>query len=146
MGILGAASRSSSSSLAFEPRSRKVALVAIALAFFVLAHESQPTQCVPMEKQILPQEYGDVAELGFGDWWEKIKSQVGDALEKAEKKAKEILEGIEVVGEDAWEKIKEAAKGLEVTKEKFVESTLPKILDILRSASKSGGAALEQSA
>merc|ERR1712198_188664 len=143
MGILGAASRSSSSSLAFEPRSRKVALVAIALAFFVLAHESQPTQCVPMEKQILPKESKDVAEFGLGDWWEKIKSQVGDALEKAEKKAKEILEGIEVVGEDAWEKIKEAAKGLEVAKDKFVETILPKILEALKEGSHQGGAALE---
>jgi len=96
-----------------------------------------------MEKQILPKESEDVAEFGLGDWWEQIKSQVGDALEKAEKKAKEILEGIQVVGEDAWEKIKEAAKGLEVAKDKFVESILPKILEALKEVSHEGGAALE---
>ena len=58
----------------------------------------------------------EAVEYGFGDWLESIKTQVGDALEKAQQKAKEILEGIEIVGGDAWEKIKDAAKGLEVTR------------------------------
>jgi len=110
----------------------------------LMAQQWSETQAVPVLAERSQPQALDVASFGFADWLEQITSEVGKALEKAKEKAKAALEEIEFVGKDAWEKIKETMGEIEVAKEKFLETVLPKILKALKAASASGEAAVEK--